>query len=514
MAGYDGAGADPDYGRSCIAENAELILKHARQHTADADVIVVTAGLGGGTGSSVRELIKIISEITIPIVCLVTLPMDSESGIAKVNAVRAINELLESALDGWILIDNAQLALHNQSAAARNYFTLVNQHIIDPLDRLNRLNERSDTHAIRAFDGEDFRKVLLAGGIIHYETVQSKVAHLDTAHIVDLVRQSLSASHLMPAGFDPAHLSHLALIVETPEAVLAETPMAMFNQLNEELKHLTRGAAIDVGIYQLSNPSVPSTLRLIAVSRALPAHIQDVVNRARDEGKILSDKLHESLPVLELGEIESFDLFGRGARRRVAERGRVRNPEMINTLPGAPNPRRPTTATTTPSPSGFPPAQPSHSQPAMPIVGSYHSPTGFPPPARRPISSPPPLPMHGSEEQHTVTPTGKGGEKAKATARSGPAKKGKSKKENETLPSAEFYDDLVERFRKHKNDQIRNDIAQQLEADFRSPHAVVRFYAVDAMAKLDRKRFESVLLAATEDDNTAVRKIAHSALQR
>ncbi|MCB9666604.1 MAG: hypothetical protein H6715_00555 [Myxococcales bacterium] len=481
IAGYDGAGADPDYGRNCILENAEAILTRARQHATGADVLVVTAGLGGGTGSAIRELVKVITDIATPIVCLVTLPMDSESGIAKVNAVRAINELLESALDGWILVDNAQLAAHNPDAAAFNYLSLINQQIIEPLDAFNRLNEAPDMHAIRAFDGEDFRKVLLAGGIVHYDTMECMEPSLDASRVLQLVQQSLDGGTLMPAGFNPGHLSHLALIVQTPEAVLAETPMAMFNQLNEELKELTRGAAIDLGIYQVGDRGPASRLHMIAVSRALPGHVQQIVNRARDEGKVLSDKLHESLPVLELGEIDSFDLFGRGTRRRGIER---------------PNARR----SVAPSSSRV-------LSPSPPI------PTAFPSAPPRPTSTPPPLPPPAAPLEPMLTPTGAGSVKAKPTSRS-VAKKSKSKKSEEQLPSAEVYDELVETFRKHKDEETRNGIAERLESDFRSPHAVVRFYAVDAMAKLDRQRFEVTLLAATEDDNTAVRKIAHSALKR
>lgn len=510
LAGYDGAGADPDYGRNCIAENAELILQRARQHAADADVLVIVAGLGGGTGSSIRELVKIVSQIAVPIVCMVTLPMDSESGIAKVNAVRAINELLESALDGWILIDNAQLASHNPDAVARNYFALINQQIIHPFDELNRLNERPGSHAIRAFDGEDFRKVLLAGGILHYDIIRCDDTSLDSTRIMELVQRSLEDSRLMPAGFDPAHLSHLALIVETPESVLAHTPMAMFNQLNEELKHLTRGAAIDVGIYQLGDTKAKSTLRLLGVSRALPAHIQDVVNRARDEGKVLSDKLHESLPVLELGEIESFDLFGRGARRKDTARSRSQRPGP-RAVPRTTSNLSRASSGAVPTPSGFPPAGASNSSPAPRIAG-YDSPTDYPRAVRRPISTPPPLPLHETSSEQTITPTGQHAPE-KPSARPGP-KKTKTKKSAEILPSADTYDDLVERYRKHKDEEVRTEIAGRLEADFHSAHAVVRFYAVDAMAKLDRKRFERILLAATEDENTAVRKIAQSALQR
>jgi hypothetical protein len=42
----------------------------------------------------------------------------------------------------------------------------------------------------------------------------------------------------------------------------------------------------------------------------------------------------------------------------------------------------------------------------------------------------------------------------------------------------------------------------------------VRYYAVEAMSKLGRDVFGSALLAATEDENEAVRAIAVEALRR
>ena len=50
--GYDGAGADLNYGRQCVAESAERIREAVARHTEGADVVLLTAGLGGGTGSA------------------------------------------------------------------------------------------------------------------------------------------------------------------------------------------------------------------------------------------------------------------------------------------------------------------------------------------------------------------------------------------------------------------------------------------------------------------------------
>src|SRR5688572_31631151 len=85
--GYDGAGADLNYGRQCVAESAERIREAVARHTEGADVVMITAGLGGGTGSAVSELVKVLGSLELPITTLTTLPGDQESGIAKVNAV-------------------------------------------------------------------------------------------------------------------------------------------------------------------------------------------------------------------------------------------------------------------------------------------------------------------------------------------------------------------------------------------------------------------------------------------
>ena len=88
--GYDGAGADLNYGRQCVAESAERIREAVARHTEGADVVLLTAGLGGGTGSAISELVKVLEALELPITTLTTLLGNQESGIAKVNAVRAV----------------------------------------------------------------------------------------------------------------------------------------------------------------------------------------------------------------------------------------------------------------------------------------------------------------------------------------------------------------------------------------------------------------------------------------
>src|SRR5690606_897133 len=81
--GYDGAGADLNYGRECIREDAERMRQAVGAHAEGADVVILAAGLGGGTGSALSELLDVRNDLHLPVVTLATLPGEHERGIAE-----------------------------------------------------------------------------------------------------------------------------------------------------------------------------------------------------------------------------------------------------------------------------------------------------------------------------------------------------------------------------------------------------------------------------------------------
>ncbi len=307
--GYDGAGADMNYGRECIRENAERIREVVSRHAEGADVVVITAGLGGGTGSSVSELVTVLGALDLPMIVLATLPNEYESGIAKVNAVRAVSDLVKHENIGWIFADNSRLSTQHGGVSLDKYFEKVNSVIIRPLDELNRLNNRKGIHPIRSLDGEDFRALLLSNGVLNYSEGVLQVLTVDS--VIERVREALQQSSMMPHGFSPEEVAYMGIVLEAGEEVLRGTPFSFFEQLNEKLKHETGGAAIYMGVYRLDAPvdGGSARLRLIASTQSLPEGIQAMVNDARREGGTLRDKLQRSISSLDLGEIEDFDLF-------------------------------------------------------------------------------------------------------------------------------------------------------------------------------------------------------------
>ena len=308
--GYDGAGSDPAYGRECIRAHADRIKAQAQKLGHDADAVIICAGLGGGTGSALSTLVEILEDEDLPLIALMTLPSESESGLAKVNAIRSVNDVVDANLLGWIFADNGRLAAINRNVSFADYYATVNDQVIAPLDALNQLNARNNIRPIRTFDGEDFRKLLLAGGVINYAT--AAVDRLSVEEVVDTVKFCIQDSDLMP-GFDITRMSYLGLILEAPAAALADTTFATFEEIHDALKTETNGAAIYQGAYRTDDHS-PVVVRVLAVTQSLPQRIRQLLADAKREGQVIGSKVREDLPMLELGEIQEFDLFRTNAR--------------------------------------------------------------------------------------------------------------------------------------------------------------------------------------------------------
>ncbi len=100
-----GAGSNPDVGRRAALEDSEKIIEALE----GADMVFVTAGLGGGTGTGAAPVIaSLASEMGILTVAVVTRPFTFEGKRRMAQAERGVKELLES-VDTMIVIPNEKL---------------------------------------------------------------------------------------------------------------------------------------------------------------------------------------------------------------------------------------------------------------------------------------------------------------------------------------------------------------------------------------------------------------------
>ena len=100
-----GAGANPQVGEQAALESKEEIVKALQ----GADMVFVTAGMGGGTGTGAAPVVaKIAKEQGILTVGVVTKPFKFEAKKRMINAVSGIEKLKES-VDTLIVIPNDKL---------------------------------------------------------------------------------------------------------------------------------------------------------------------------------------------------------------------------------------------------------------------------------------------------------------------------------------------------------------------------------------------------------------------
>ncbi len=118
-----GAGANPDVGRRAAEEDIDTIIRQVK----DADVVFLTAGLGGGTGSGALPIIaRALKEKEILSVAVVTRPFMFEGKRRAKVAAEAL-ALLKDEVDTLIVIPNQKLIdVVDQKVSLVNAFSMIN----------------------------------------------------------------------------------------------------------------------------------------------------------------------------------------------------------------------------------------------------------------------------------------------------------------------------------------------------------------------------------------------------
>ena len=119
-----GAGADPNVGRKAAEEDRDKIT-----HALDgADMVFVTAGMGGGTGTGAAPIVASIAKsIGALVIGIATKPFTWEGKIRMKNAEEGINEL-KQYVDSLIIVPNSRiLSIIEAATVAKAAFDKPNE---------------------------------------------------------------------------------------------------------------------------------------------------------------------------------------------------------------------------------------------------------------------------------------------------------------------------------------------------------------------------------------------------
>jgi len=157
-----GAGGDPEMGRQAAEESGSEIASICE----DADMVFVTAGLGGGTGTGAAPIVaRLARECGALVVGVVTRPFPFEGGAKQRLAEEGVADL-EPYVDSLVIVPNERLMDMNGSNIALNKaFKLADsalRHAV--LSMADVVSCRGEINV----DFADVRSVLMHGGRCHF----------------------------------------------------------------------------------------------------------------------------------------------------------------------------------------------------------------------------------------------------------------------------------------------------------------------------------------------------------
>src|SRR5436853_5803769 len=209
-----GAGANPEVGRKAALEDSDKIIEALE----GADMVFVTTGLGGGTGTGAAPIIaSLASEMGALTVAVVTKPFAFEGKRRMQQADRGISELMES-VDTTIVIPNEKLLAVAEDAGFFESFRIADDILRQGVQGI------SDIITIPGIINRDFADVKTIMARMGYAVMGTATASGQN-RATDAAKRSI-ASPLLEAGAIDGARGILINITGSSSLKLAEVQQA------------------------------------------------------------------------------------------------------------------------------------------------------------------------------------------------------------------------------------------------------------------------------------------------
>jgi cell division protein FtsZ len=231
-----GCGAKPDLGR----ESALEVTERLESLLAGTDMVFVTAGLGGGTGTGAAPIVaKVAKELGALTVGVVTKPFLFEGKVRMRNAEQGLDDL-HGVVDTVITIPNQRLlALAGKNTAIRDAFRLADDVLFNAVRGISDL---ITIHGLINLDFADVRTIMNEMGVALMGTGVAR----GEDRAVEAARAAISSPLLEDLSIDGAH-GVLINITGGPDLTLYEVNEAstLIQEAAHQEANIIFGAVID-----------------------------------------------------------------------------------------------------------------------------------------------------------------------------------------------------------------------------------------------------------------------------
>ncbi len=230
-----GAGANPEVGRKAALEDSDKIIEALE----GADMVFVTTGLGGGTGTGAAPIIaSLASEMGALTVAVVTKPFSFEGKRRMAQAERGIAELMES-VDTTIVIPNEKLLAVAEDAGFFESFRIADDILRQGVQGI------SDIITIPGIINRDFADVKTIMARMGYAVMGTATAS-GPKRTIEAAQKAI-ASPLLEAGAIDGARGILINITGSASLKLAEVQQAcsIIQTASHEDANIIFGAVLD-----------------------------------------------------------------------------------------------------------------------------------------------------------------------------------------------------------------------------------------------------------------------------
>jgi cell division protein FtsZ len=271
-----GAGSNPRIGEEAAHESDNEIKKRL----ASTDMIFVTCGLGGGTGTGAAPVIaELAKKQGALVVGVVTLPFSMEGKKRIENAMYGL-ERLESSVDTLIVIPNDKLLELAPELPLQTAFKVADEILTNAVKGVTELVTKS---GLVNLDFADVKAVMLNGGVSligmgeadsQHRAVEA-VEKAITNPLLDVDISNATGALINIVGGNDLTLDEAKIIVSTiGEKLSQEAKMIWGAQISEDLDHSIRVMLIVTGVKSsqivgLSSGSTPQSKKQAEMTNEL-----------------------------------------------------------------------------------------------------------------------------------------------------------------------------------------------------------------------------------------------------
>jgi len=241
----------------------------------DTDVIILTMGEGGGTGSGTAPIVsEIVGELGRTCIAIATLPFGVESVKAKVNAAFGLDHLYrQEALKALICIDNDKITAHFPDRLLTDAYGKVNELIVGTF--LNLINLAHVPSRADRIDESELASIFEYTGfatLVNFKTPANLVENLSAT-----LRHSWNGS--LFAEMDPTTATAAIFGIQAPSHLFTTTQV---DAVRRTFRDLLAGKNAMIGIYPLEKSRWASYTGILT-GMEIPGKVNILLESARKE---------------------------------------------------------------------------------------------------------------------------------------------------------------------------------------------------------------------------------------